>query len=165
MELTLVRHGATTWNATGRFQGRTDVELSPEGREQAQAIALRLSHERIDCIYSSDLVRANETARIVAAPHGLAVTTDERLREFDFGEWEGSTWDEIVVARPHLRDLGATAANRYAPEGGETFDDVQARVRSFLDDLRARDAGHAVVVTHAGPLHAALAVLGLNDES
>jgi broad specificity phosphatase PhoE len=161
-----VRHGATVWNATGRFQGHSDVELSPKGREQARAVAAALSTERIDRFYASDLQRAYETATIVAAPHGLPVTPDSRLREFEFGQWEGLTWAEIVADRPHLRTMGLTDAGRYRPEGGESFTDVTARVRAFLDELQSGE-GQIVIVAHAGPLHAALDVLGVargNDQ-
>ena len=161
MKLTLVRHGATQWNASRRFQGHSDTPLSEEGRAQARALAARLSKERVDAIYASDLSRALETARIVAAPHVLDVRADARLREFAFGAWEGLTWAEIVATRPHLDDASWTKAEFYEPEGGETFALVTARMRAFLDDAAAGENGHAVVVTHAGALHAALSALGL----
>jgi broad specificity phosphatase PhoE len=160
----LIRHGATAWNAARRFQGQSDVELSEAGREQARAIAARLKRESIDRVYASDLSRAFETASIVAAPHGLSVTPDPRLREFAFGQWEGLTWDEIVATRPHLAELGSTAAKLYTPEEGESFEAVCARVRSFLNDVR-EEAGHAAVVTHAGPLHAMFDVLGIAGQA
>jgi broad specificity phosphatase PhoE len=122
-----------------------------------------LSHERIDRFYASDLRRAYETARIVAAPHRAAVTADPRLREFEFGTWEGLTWPEIVAARPHLRTLTVADAARYHPEGGESFADVAARVGSFVAELPVVEHGHVVIVTHAGPLHAILDVLGILD--
>jgi broad specificity phosphatase PhoE len=137
------------------------VPLSEEGRSQARRLAGRLRGERFDVIYASDLSRAVETASIVAEPHGLPVRTDPRLREFDFGQWEGLTWDEIVATRPHLRDHALTAASLYAPDGGETFAMVCERLRPFFDELRAAPVGHAAIVMHAGPLHAVLDVLGL----
>jgi alpha-ribazole phosphatase len=141
------------------------VPLSEEGRAQARLLAARLRAERFDAIYASDLARAFETASIVAEPHGLAVRTDVRLREFDFGEWEGLTWDEIVAERPHLQDRSLTAASLYAPDGGETFAMVCDRLRPFFEELRAAPVAHAAIVMHAGPLHAALAVLGLTDQA
>jgi broad specificity phosphatase PhoE len=161
--LTLIRHGATAWNASRRFQGRTDVALSEEGRAQARALAARLATERLDAIYASDLIRARETAGIVAAPHGLTVRPDARLREFDFGAWEGLTWAEIVATRPHLRDAPPTGAALYAPDGGETFDEVRSRIAAFFEALFAGTAraANVAIVAHAGPLHAALAALGL----
>jgi broad specificity phosphatase PhoE len=161
VKLTLIRHGSTEWNASRRFQGRTDVPLSAEGRQQAHAIAAALRGERIDRIYTSDLSRAVETARIVADSVAAEVVVDRRLREFDFGRWEGLTWEEIVVNDPQVAAAGSKVAKRYAPEGGETFEVVCGRIRSFLEELEARDGDTSIaVVTHAGALHAALAVLG-----
>jgi broad specificity phosphatase PhoE len=159
--LTLIRHGPTEWNATRRFQGRTDLSLSERGRADAAAIAEALRKERIDALYSSDLARAMETARAVAEPHAIAVVADGRLREFDFGAWEGLTWDEIVAANPHLAGRGSTAAKLYAPPGGESFEQVRARVESFVNEVCDRHSGGQIaVVTHAGPLHAMLSLLG-----
>jgi len=158
-----VRHGATAWNAERRFQGQSDVPLSDEGRRQAQAIARVLAHETVDAVYASDLSRALETARIVAEPHPVAVRADPRLREFDFGAWEGLTWDEIVASRPHLQSLERTRAAVYEPEGGETFARVRERVAAVLSEILAAGSGHVVVVTHAGPLHATMAELGFQD--
>ena len=162
-----MRHGATPWNAGGRFQGVSDVALSELGIVQAGAISRRLEGERIDRLYSSDLSRALETARAIGLKHDVEPVPDGRLREFDFGEWEGLTWDEIARRHPELGN-DATAARSYAPPGGETFDAVRARVRAFLADiLNAADGAdanasrHAVVVTHAGVLHAILAELNL----
>jgi broad specificity phosphatase PhoE len=109
-------------------------------------------------------VRALETARILAEPHALEVAPDARLREFSFGEWEGLTWPQIVARRPHLRAAGPTVAVDYAPEGGETFAQVAARLRSFFDDLQPQDNERILIVTHAGPLHAVLSVLDLVDD-
>jgi alpha-ribazole phosphatase len=161
MKLTLIRHGPTEWNALRRFQGRTDMPLSAHGEAAARAIAETLHSERFDRIYSSDLVRAAQTARILGESHGADVTLDERLREFDFGSWEGLKWDEIVAANPHLAGLGSTAVKQYAPEGGESFPQVCARVAAFLEDLTQQNFRAAAVVTHAGVLHAIFAVFGL----
>jgi broad specificity phosphatase PhoE len=147
------------WNASKRFQGRSDIKLSDEGRAQAQALAGVLRSESFDRAYASDLSRAQETARYIADPRGLHVETDVRLREFDFGAWEGLTWDEIVKRWPHLRDIGWTDAKAYEPEGGEHFTAVCARVEAFLRDVRGSGAERVLVVTHAGVLHAVLAVL------
>jgi phosphoserine phosphatase len=135
------------------------VALSEHGRAQAAALARRLAAERIDRLYSSDLTRAFETARIVGEPHGLEVTPDPRLREFAFGAWEGLTWDEILARHPELREAGRTSAGIFVPEGGESFAQVRARVKEFFDELAAFDDARVVIVTHAGPLHAALAAL------
>lgn len=163
MKLTLIRHGPTEWNAARRFQGRTDVALSAHGRAAAQTIAERLREEPFDRIYSSDLVRALETARIVAQARRGEIVSDERLREFDFGRWEGLTWDEIVARYPHLANVGFRAAKHYAPEGGESFARVRERIAAFLDDLGKQPVESVAVVTHAGPLHALFSVLDLDE--
>lgn len=87
------------------------------------------------------------------------------MREFAFGAWEGLTWEEIVASDARVRDLAPTAAAEYTPEGGETFGEVAARVGAFFEELRARPHRRIVAVTHAGPLHAALAALELSDEA
>lgn len=155
-----MRHGETEWNATRRYQGRSDIPLSEVGRAQARAVREALRDHSFDAIYASDLQRAIETASIVAEPHGLSVESDPRIREFDFGAWEGLTWPQIVERWPEFAEHGATAAKLYRPEGGERFEDVCARVQSFLDDLRRTPHENVLVVTHAGVLHAMLDVLG-----
>jgi|HubBroStandDraft_2_1064218.scaffolds.fasta_scaffold00322_2 broad specificity phosphatase PhoE len=137
------------------------MPLSAQGRAAARAIAETLHSEPFDRIYSSDLVRAAETARILGESRGAEITFDDRLREFDFGHWEGLTWDEIVAANPHLAGLGSTAVKLYAPENGESFSQVRERVASFLDDLTRQNRRAAAVVTHAGVLHSMFSVLGL----
>lgn len=110
--------------------------------------------EAIDAIYASDLVRARETAAAIAAPLGLDVRLDQRLREFDFGSWEGLTWDEIVAHFPRAAESGRTSARDYAPDGGERFALVCDRVRAFLDEVRATHVQRTLAVSHAGVLHA-----------
>lgn len=83
---------------------------------------------------------------------------DPRWREFDFGDWEGLTWEQILKTAPELSGLPGIAVDRYAPPHGETYERVRERVASALGALEERD-GHVLIVTHAGPLHAALDVL------
>ena len=113
-----------------------------------------MRREAIDAVYASDLVRARETAAAIAAPLGLDVRLDQRLREFDFGNWEGLTWDEIVARFPRAAESGRTSARDYAPDGGERFALVCDRVRAFLDEVRATQVQRALAVSHAGVLHA-----------
>jgi broad specificity phosphatase PhoE len=157
MELVFVRHGETAWNAARRFQGQSQVPLSERGRAQAAELALALRNESFSHAYSSDLTRAMETARTIVGARVLDIASDARLREFDFGQWEGLTWPEIVARWPQFEARLPTQARRYEPVGGERFEQVIARMRSFLEDLRSRaPAGPVLVVTHAGALHAAV---------
>ena len=155
-----MRHGETAWNAARRFQGQSDVPLSERGRAQAAAIGSALSSIPFSHVYSSDLERAMETAQAIVAGRDLTIETDVRLREFDFGQWEGLTWPEIIARWPEFDRRLPTQARLYEPVGGETFAHVVARVRAFLDDLRARvTMGHTLIVTHAGAMHAMMEVL------
>ncbi len=161
MQLICVRHGRTAWNADKRFQGHTDIPLDDEGRAQATALAALLRHERIDAAASSDLARAAETARIVLGPRDVPLRLDPDWREMQFGEWEGLTWEQILVANPQLDAANETAVRAYTPGGGETFDALCERIARGVARITSEvaDDGVALVATHAGPLHALLRVL------
>lgn len=140
------------------------MPLSPVGEAQAAALARALEGARFERIYASDLSRAYATARAIARPHALEVVGDIRLREFDFGAWEGLTWEQIVATQPHLRAAGKTAARQFAPERGERFETVCARVAAFLSELRTVPVRRVAIVTHAGILHALAQELGIEPE-
>ena len=91
----LVRHGATDLTAEDRFAGSSDVALSDEGRRQVASLAERLKDETLDAIYASPLARTLETARILAAPHGIEPVPEPGLREIDYGRWEGMRRSEV----------------------------------------------------------------------
>ncbi|MGI6375063.1 MAG: histidine phosphatase family protein [Anaerolineae bacterium] len=162
LRLLLARHGATALNHAHRIIGSSDLPLSDVGHRQAERLARRLAIERPDALYTSPLRRAVETAAHVAAACGLPARVDERLREIDFGAWEGLSMDEVAQ-----RDAAALAAWRAdplaAPTGGEPPAQLLARVDALLADLQARHAGHAVaLVSHGGLLQALiLRALGL----
>jgi alpha-ribazole phosphatase len=157
--LFLVRHGRTAWNEAGRFQGQTDVPLSEGGRAQARSAAASLKRESLERILSSDLSRALETAELIAERRGLAVERDVRLRERDFGEWEGLTWAQILERYPPHADANWADPGSYVAPGGEAFESVIARVSCVLDELRSLPQRRVLVVTHAGATHAAMRAL------
>jgi broad specificity phosphatase PhoE len=136
--LLLVRHGETDWNADGRLQGQTDRPLSEFGRRQARRLADELADEGLEAIYSSDLVRARETAEIVAGPLGLPVNLDPDLREKDWGTWEGLT----AVERDHVEFVG------------ESTEAHQERILRALRRISREhdDRGRVLVVTHGGSM-------------
>ena len=111
----LVRHGETDWNLTERIQGQVDVPLNATGRRQVSHLAKRLTDLPLDAIYSSDLARTHETARIIAADRDIAIATDPDLREFSFGEWEGLTAEEIEARRQARCPSGSAPATRHLP--------------------------------------------------
>ncbi len=143
-----------------RFQGRTDIPLDDEGRAQAQALARYLAPERFDLCVASDLSRAASTATAIGAACGVTVEFEPRLREMRFGSWEGLTWDEIVARTPALAHAPARAPLVYLPADGESFDEVSARVAPVIAEVRARlgPGGRALIVSHAGVMHAILGI-------
>jgi alpha-ribazole phosphatase len=162
--LWLVRHGLTDWNTQQRFCGHRDIPLSLQGRAQALWLAEQLQKEMISAIYTSDLVRARETAEIIAQQRTPAVQirVSAAWRELDFGDWEGLTYAQIAE---HSQDqLGFfTDPEQYSPPNGEPVAQMQQRVKDGLsaivhsDDLPA--AGEVVIVSHAGPLRVMLCIL------
>ena len=163
----LIRHGETSWNREGRWQGHTDVPLSDEGVRQAQALAdaFRSYASAIPVVYSSDLRRARDTALLVGAAIGIVPVLDPVWREMDVGRWSGLSRDEIQGCYPDewARILSGEDLVR---GGGETFGQFFARIIGALDSLSRRHDGETVaVVTHGGVIRAALLhALGLPFE-
>jgi probable phosphoglycerate mutase len=157
-ELLLVRHGETDWNRDRRFQGHADQPLNHAGREQALALADELAGERIGFVYTSDLVRARETAEIVAARLGADVVVRSELREIDVGDWEGLTWPEIEERHPE----GARSWHEHGHgwKSGETYDQLGERIIAALRRIAAdHPAQRVLVVGHGGTVRATRAFI------
>ena len=160
------RHGRTTWNLDSRFQGATDVPLDEVGVAQAVSAAPALARMAPTAIVSSDLSRARVTAEALGALVGLPVGTDPMLRETNGGRWQGRTRDEIVAEDPELF-RGWVAGNDVRPPGGESRDEVVARVvdavHRNLADLPS--GATLVVVSHGGAIRGGIGgLLGLARE-
>ncbi|NIP86837.1 MAG: hypothetical protein GTO03_15240 [Planctomycetales bacterium] len=145
----LVRHGATANNVANppRLQGaRSGGELSGEGRVQAKAAAALLAERPIEVVYSSPLIRARQTADIIAA--GLQQTTQvlEALIEVDVGDWEGRAWVEIEQSEPeaYRRFIENPAEHPYV--GGENLQQVSQRILPVMAQLMEQNLGRAIVV-------------------
>lgn len=150
--LLLVRHGTTEHSHDGRFSGRNNLPLDATGRRQAAAAARLLARtEGAEAVLTSPLRRARETAAVIAAELGTAITVCDDLIEMDFGRWEGLTFAEAERGWP--AELAEWIAHEDAAAvGGESFADVRARVSRFSDELRSRYARQRVVaVSHLGP--------------
>ncbi len=146
--LYLVRHGATAnnWARPPRLQGRrTDPELSEEGHQQARQTGLALADLPIGAVYSSPLLRARQTARAIAEPHGLPVEVVQDLIEVDVGLWEGRSWNEIEKTDPEAYRLFTLDAGVHPYLGGENLGTVQARVIPALKELMADNLGRLIV--------------------
>ena len=155
--LILLRHGRTEANAGGLLQGRIDLDLDDLGVQQAERAAATIGG--VDRVIASPLARAQQTA----AAFGQPVETDERFIELDYGQWE---------ARP-VKDVPADTWAEwrtnldFRPPGGETLNELGARVRNGLREL-AEEAVHSdiVVVSHVSPIKASIAwALGTSDET
>ena len=137
-ELVLVRHGETEWTRSGRHTGRTDVPLTDEGRKEAEEVGRALRGRTFERVLTSPLSRAAETARLAGFPE--AEQRDE-LMEWDYGAHEGRTTPEIRQHSP-----GWTIWSGEVP-GGESAEDVAARVDLVLEELRGVD-GDVLVFAH-----------------
>jgi len=148
-----VRHGETVWNAEMRMQGQLDTALSERGRRQASRAAAALADEGIEAIVSSDLARAYDTASAAARVVGLAVATDRGLRERSFGIFQGYTYAEIDARWPDDAARWRRHDPAFAPEGGETLVEFNARAVAAVTAIAERARGRSIlVVTHGGVL-------------
>jgi broad specificity phosphatase PhoE len=158
----LARHGESDWNAANRFQGHSDRPLTEEGRRQAEALAELVAAENVDAIYSSPLIRALETARIVAARTGLEVTELDDLREVDTGSWSGLSRAEVQERFPEGFERWISGGSGW--EDGETYEEMGERVLGALKEIaRADPGGRILVVSHGGPIRAIQAAANAMD--
>ena len=151
--LYLVRHGATQLTAENRFSGAVGVDLSEEGRGQAQRLADRLGHEDIRAVYSSPLTRALDTATIMATPHGLTPIQRDGLREISHGRWEGLTRMDVEARFPEEYLAWEADPFTFAPADGESGLAVLARALPVLRAIVSSHEGEQVlVVSHKATL-------------
>ncbi len=149
----LIRHGETAWNAEHRIQGLLDVPLSTTGVWQAARLAERLGSEPIEAIIASDLARAWLTAQPLAQRLGLEPVAEPRVRERDFGSFQGHTVDEVAARWPDEFHAWRARDPAWAMPGGESGHQFIARVLEALHDVARTHAGRTVaVVTHGGVL-------------
>jgi alpha-ribazole phosphatase len=153
--LYLVRHGRTV-GAEGRCIGRTDLELAPSARDGLHRLALSFPSPPA-ALYTSDLARCRQTADVLASAWGAEPIADRRLREVDFGEWDGRSWDELQASDGDRLATWMDAWVETGPPGGESFRAVAERTAAWLAELRdgQRD-GDIVVVAHAGSIRGLL---------
>ncbi|WP_211748834.1 histidine phosphatase family protein [Paenibacillus sp. Marseille-Q4541] len=132
IDVYLVRHGRTLWNQQKRYLGHTDVPLLEAARKELTGLRELLSHVSFDQIYVSDLVRCTETLRIIAPDLVSMATTDTRLREYHFGEFEGQTYEMLkhrILYRQWIDD-----PVHVTPPGAETFAHFAERIQQFAEE-------------------------------
>lgn len=163
----LIRHGETLWNRNGRWQGHAPVPLNDEGLAQAELLAAYLAAQRdpATVIYSSDLTRAMQTAKAIAARLNIPIIPDRLWREIDVGEWQGLTVEEVRAWDPERLAVVASDPQRQPRPGGESWEQVGERGLQALLALPQAHAGQRVlVVTHGGLIRTVLnRLLPLDD--
>lgn len=161
----LVRHGESVSNLEGRVQGQEDVELSPLGHRQAEAVAawsrtmLASGTAGITEVWASPLRRARDTAARIATALGLPLLIDDRLRELHAGVFQGYLWADLEQRFPEAVARWRSGDVEYAIPGGESRAQLAARGRDVLESLAARPVAGMIVVAHGGILTAALGSL------
>ena len=153
--LILVRHGQSVGNLTRRFIGHGYAPLTELGHRQAEASAVFLDRYKIDAIYSSDLMRAYQTAEHTAKRQGCEIKTDPQLREIFAGEWESMSYDEIAEKYPALYQTWMTDTGNARLPGGESVGELRERARAALEGIALKNTGKTVAIfTHATPIRA-----------
>ena len=157
-QILFIRHGETDWNRIRRIQGHLDIPLATTGVEQAQRLARRFADEagqggRLDAIYSSDLQRAQQTARPIAAALGLPLQLREGLRERQYGAFQGYDKEEIAERYPDEYEHWQTRDAGFAPPAGESMRAFYHRVMDAIAPLvAAHPGGRIACVAHGGVL-------------
>ena len=146
----LIRHGETEWNKIGKLQGSSDIDLLPEGIEQARLLVKHAPFNSVDAIYSSDLKRAIETAEILAEKFDLPVIKERGLRETSFGTWEGRYLSELAKENPQGFEKFFTQPDKVKPPNGETFLQSQARIMNALEEIIADNEDKNIIVVSHG---------------
>lgn len=163
-KLYLMRHGETDWNKNSIFQGQTDIDLNKKGVEEAKKAAHFFDNLKLDIIYSSDLVRAKNTAKFIGKEKEMKIIEHKKIREISFGSWEGLNYQEIEEKFPdNLAKWREDPLNNY-PLGGEKIISFKSRIKDFFQKILVKHQGQKIlVVTHGGVIKMYLTfVLAMN---
>ncbi|KYG91355.1 histidine phosphatase family protein [Metasolibacillus sp. FSL H7-0170] len=149
LKLYITRHGETVWNTEGRLQGWQDSDLMESGVNNALALGNRLKDVKFDAIYSSPSKRATKTATLIKGNRNQLIIEEPNLREIFLGDWEGQTHEDVERQQPEEYHAFWHAPHLYNPTSGESFEQLQARVTDFLNQLISQhSAGNILIVTH-----------------
>jgi len=147
----LIRHGETEWNSQKRMQGHSNSDLSSVGQAQIQALGQWMKDVPFDLIYSSDSLRAKQTAEAITQFSGHELQFDQRLREKNLGVFEGLTSEEARERHPEVFRLFKTAGSKYVIDEGESTQQLQDRALEIVNEIRIKHPEERVLlVTHGG---------------
>lgn len=163
MKLYIMRHGETDANRQRILQGHIDNPLNKNGQKQASQVGAELCKITFGEIFSSPLMRAKETGELATGVSLTDFVIDDRLIEISFGELEGMCIDDIPEK---IKDFFRNPSAYQPPEGGESFDELIERVKSFLDEIKGKYPDqYVLVVSHGAAIHAMMHVIrGLTIE-
>lgn len=159
----LVRHGETDWNREGKYTGQSDIPLNDYGRLQARMAADQLCEHNPQIIYSSDLLRALETAQIITEEVHVPIKTDIRLREINQGEWEGMHVDDIKEKFNGLFNARKKDPFNVSSPGGETIGEVYERVQAVLKEIITRHPQDEVIISAHGVVLAIVRIMAARE--
>lgn len=149
VKIILIRHGETDWNKEQVFRGKIDVPLNTRGSAQAHAVGAALQEVVIDALYASPLVRAYETARVLAEGRNVEIGAEEGLSDIDFGLWQGVPKEKVRETYPDLYATWMTDPHRVTLPQGETLRTVQNRSMAVLERIIGNNPGKTIaVVSH-----------------
>ena len=150
-EIIFIRHGETEWNSQQRMQGHSNSDLSSVGQAQIQALGQWMKNVPFDLIYSSDSLRAKQTAEAITQFSGHELQFDQRLREKNLGVFEGLTSEEARERHPEVFRLFKTAGSKYVIDEGESTQQLQDRALEIVNEIRIKHLEERVLlVTHGG---------------
>ena len=159
MELYLIRHGKTIWNAENRLQGRTDIELNEEGIAAAKELGEKLKNIHFDMIYSSPLKRAFNTAELIRGARNIEIIKDDRLREISFGIYDGAYYKDWLAPDCPYRFFFNEPEKYFPPEKGESLEECCTRTKDFIqsviEPLAQKNIERVMIVAH-GALNASI---------
>lgn len=161
MKLYLARHGETDWNLLNRIQGQTDIPLNENGRRQAVELSRAIKERGLyfERIYTSKMLRAKETARIVADDLGTPFQILKGIEEINLGKWEGYTWRQVREEFPEEYAVWHENRRYQIPPGGESYEQLLKRVIPALKDVSEEGEGAALLVTHSAVIMTLLSFL------
>lgn len=146
----LIRHGETSWTEKKRYQGWSDIKLSPRGKKNIAMLSKSLKNFKIDRLFASPLKRALESARIISLKIGVRPMVDSKLKEINFGEWEGKTSIQLLT-EGNKNYHSWISGKKATPRGGESLFALRQRVRSFLSRCVKKYSGETIaIVSHGG---------------
>ncbi len=158
-KIILVRHGLTHQLVENRYQGWSDPSLNDEGKREVRDLVPRFEDLVPEVIFSSPLKRAKETAEILSGRIKLEISEDERIKEMNFGDWEGQTYEEITAKDPEAFEWWKKDVEHFCPKNGESVAQLRIRVRQFLDQILAMPADRIAIVTHGGVIRVTIVEL------